>query len=118
VIAEVIAWAESSDLINDEKFAQLWIVDRLMRKPKSKRALGMELREKGVSEEIIAKTLAESAIDEGAIIKKLAKERLQRYSADDKQNQYRKTVAFLSHRGFSFHQIQEVMEELFPGEQR
>ena len=111
-IAEVLSYAESHDLIDDEKFAKLWVSDRIALKPKSKRALRAELREKGISDEIIAKVLAEFTLDERALLRKLAQERWKRLRAEDPQSRYRKTIAFLSRRGFPISEAQEVLEEM------
>lgn len=112
VIAEVLSYAESCDLIDDENFAKLWISDRMARKPKGKRALIRELREKGVADEIIVKALKEVCPDERALLRELAQERWERLSAEDPQSRYRKTIAFLSRRGFPISEAQEVLEEM------
>lgn len=104
--------AESRDLIDDEKFAKLWVSDRLARKPKGKRALRAELRAKGVADEIITRALAEADLDERTLLRELAQERWRRLGKEDLQSRYRKTAAFLSRRGFSMSDVQEVLEEM------
>lgn len=112
IIAEVIIWAEEAGLIDDYRFAKLWIADRLERKPKGKIALRRELWEKGVESETIEEALAQFGIDERVMIRELAEKRLQRYRGEERHNQYRKTLAFLSRRGFSLSEAREVLKEL------
>ncbi len=112
IVSDVLSYAESCDLIDDEKFAKLWVSDRMARKPKSRRALGAELREKGIADEIIAKAVAEVCPDERALIRQLAQERWQRLGEEDSKGRYRKTAAYLCRRGFSMSDAQEVLAEL------
>jgi len=114
----VLSYAEGHDLIDDEKFAKLWISDRLACKPKSKRALRQELQTKGIAKELIEQALAEAKIDEKALMRGLAQARLKAYSNEAPASQYRKTVAFLIHRGFSPQDAREIVQELIPEPQQ
>lgn len=112
IVSDVLSYAESRDLIDDEKFAKLWVWERLARKPKSRRALRAELREKGVADEIITEVLAGVDLDESALIRELAQQRWQRLGEEDLKSRYRKTAAYLCRRGFSMSDAQEVLEEM------
>ena len=113
VIEQVIEMAEASGLLDDEAFAKLWIEGRSLTKPKGRRALEHELREKGIDREIIAKLLNESLVDEYATARQLVKERLGRYPQVSSEDRHRKLVGFLRRRGFSFDLINKVLKELF-----
>jgi regulatory protein len=54
----VIARLRESGLLNDQQFAETWIENRAAIRPRSKRALRMELAQKGIDETIIKETLA------------------------------------------------------------
>lgn len=118
IISDVLSYAESYDLIDDEKFARLWVSDRLARKPKGKIALRQELQAKGISKELIEQALAQAKIDEKALMRELAQARLQAYRHEAPATQYHKTVAFLIRRGFSPHDAQEIVQELIPEPQQ
>lgn len=110
-IESAIQKAESADLINDARFAKLWIQDRLARKPKSRRALTRELQSKGLSAEDIEGALACIELDEEALAQRLVHERLPRYSRDDPAERARKLTYFLRRRGFSYGVIGRVLKE-------
>ncbi len=111
VIEITIQQAESSGLINDARFAKLWIEDRLARRPKSRRALQRELHAKGIDPEHIEKTLARVELDEEALAKRLIAERLARLRSVDRETRQRRLVGFLRRRGFSDWLIQRVLKE-------
>ncbi len=111
VIEITIQKAESSGLLNDARFAKLWIEDRLARRPKSRRALQRELRAKGIDPEHIEKTLARVELDEEALAQQLIDERLARLRSVDHETRRRRLVGFLRRRGFSEQLIRRVLKE-------
>ena len=112
VIQEVLTWAEGSGLIDDEAFARLWVADRLERRPCGRALLRRELREKGVSPEIIEGALEGAELDEETLVRSLAAERLKRYRDGSWEERGRKTLAFLSRRGFPPSLSRKVLREL------
>ena len=99
-------------MIDDEAFAKLWIADRLAHRPRGKAMLRRELREKGVSLDIIERALEQAELDEEALVRSLAAERLQRYGDRSWEERERKTFAFLSRRGFPLALSRKVLQEL------
>jgi len=59
VIAEVVTRLVEEKYLNDDEFAQTWVSNREQLKPKSRRALQYELRQKGVSDSAIENALSE-----------------------------------------------------------
>lgn len=112
IIKEVLTWAQDVGMIDDQVFARLWIADRLERRPCGTSLLRHELREKGVSPDIIERALEQAELDEEALVRSLAKERLERYRDLSPEEQERKTIAFLSRRGFSPALSRRVLREL------
>lgn len=111
-IGEVLAWAEGRGMIDDEAFARLWIADRLERRPRGASLLRRELREKGVPQEIIDRALEQADLDEEALAHSLAAERLERYHDMPSEERGRRTLAFLSRRGFPPSLSRKVLREL------
>ena len=64
VTDKVVDRLTKANLLNDEEFAMAWVRDRLLLKPKSKRALSMELAQKGINRTIADKVLSE--MEEGS----------------------------------------------------
>jgi regulatory protein len=97
--------------INDRLFAHKYISDRLKLKPKSKKAMAMELKRKGVDEEIIEETLDEFELDESLIAYRVARKKFGKYDISDPKVQ-RKIFSFLSFRGFSGSTIRAVINQM------
>lgn len=112
VIEQTITWALSSDLLDDAKFAQLWVHDRLDRRSLGVQRLKMELRSKGVSENDIDNALATVETDEQEMIRQLIEQRLPFYRGLDDEKRQRRMVSFLVNRGFSYGDIFAVLKTL------
>ncbi len=82
------------ELIDDEKFAKIWIENRNEFRPKSKRILKQELQIKGIDREIIENTLAEIDIDENKIALNMLKKK--------KYTDEKKMIGYLVRNGFDF----------------
>lgn len=98
------------DLIDDEKFSRWWIEQRSAFKPRGKRALEAELRQKGIDKNIINSTLAESEIDESLSAKKLLIKNQYKWKKDDPKKQKEKAFAFLARKGFGYDTIKNVIQ--------
>lgn len=112
VIEAVMGQAEQQGWLNDALFARLWLEDRLMRKPKSRRALEGELSAKGIERAQMERAFACVPIDEEALAERLARERLPRYANDDRHRRARKLAGFLQRRGFASHVIYRVLKKI------
>lgn len=110
VIEHTIAWAHSSGLLNDAKFAQLWVNDQV-RRPRGARQLRWELKNKGVSEEDIDNALSKAELDERELIRGLVEKRLALYRGQPWESQQRKLATYLAHRGFAMQDIAAVLKE-------
>ena len=63
---EVLVFLEKYGYADDREYCRRYIRERLRLKPKSGYALGLELRQRGVSSRIIEEVLAETEIDEAS----------------------------------------------------
>jgi len=102
-IEETIQKGEAAGLLDDRLFAKLWVEDRLLYHPLSRRAITQELAEKGIAPEIANEILGERypPEKEKEIALKLAQTRLARYENLDRDRRIRRTVVFLTRRGFN-----------------
>lgn len=112
VIQGVLVWAEDTGLIDDQAFARLWIADRLERRPCGVLMLRRELREKGVSPDVIEGALNQAGVDEEALARRLARGRLKLHHDRPPQEQERRTFTFLRRRGFPPELSRRVLREL------
>lgn len=111
VIAEVIGRLEQSQYLDDEAFARFWVEDREQFKPRSQYALRYELRQKGVSDEIIQRALHELD-DETAAWQAIAG-RLARWANLPRDEFRQKVAAYLSRRGFDYGAISATLKKAY-----
>lgn len=93
--------------VDDLKFAKLWVENRRLLRPTSRRRLIQELRQKRVSQEVIDAVLEEDQADEQSVLRELVdKKRRQPKYQDDL-----KLMQFLARQGFSYGDIKSVLQE-------
>ena len=91
-------------LINDEKFARAWAETRKKNKGISKRRLELELRTKGISNDLIVTALENSCRNDIEEIRKIVLRKKSKWSKDKMAN-------YLAQAGFDFDDIQSVLCE-------
>lgn len=96
-------------LIDDQKFAQWWVEQRMSFRPKSLRVLKLELREKGIDRSAIEDALSEVNIDEDKIAKELLEKKKYRWEKLPKLERKKKMSEFLARRGFGWSVIKEIV---------
>jgi regulatory protein len=96
--------------INDEEFARAFVQSRIKARPKGKRLLAQELRQKGIGKEIIEKTLEEVALPEIELAQKAIEKKLKKILALPLQDAKVKIASFLARRGFSWDTIKELID--------
>ena len=104
-IAPALSRLEDLGYLNDREFARMWVANRSRSKPKGAFALTGELREKGVSEDIIREAVG--GINETEVAWKAAAARIPRLTPagrtdEDRSAFEKKLLGFLSRRGFSW----------------
>lgn len=105
IIEKIINKLLEQKFLDDEKFARSWVLSRARTKPKGKTVLKMELRQKGISQEIIEKVLSEESDDipdELAQAKKIIKRHMEKLAGFPRQAVYQKVGAFLMRRGYNW----------------
>ena len=111
VVERVIARLEAVELLNDATFARYWVEQRETFKPRSKMALQMELRQKGIERELIETAVSE--VDELAAATQAAQAKVRRWQNLPKLDFRKKLGGFLQRRGFGYDIIREVSEALW-----
>ncbi len=103
-VEEVLHKAERAGLLDDDVFARLWVEDRLLHHPLSRRAVRLELTDKGIDPQIITATIEHLYPEEKerSIAVQLARARFARYRGVNRDRRMQRTVSFLTRRGFSF----------------
>lgn len=111
VIEETIERLRKAGLANDNEFAQAWVENRNTFRPRSRRALAMELRQKGLDDETVHSAI--SGVDENALAYEAAQKRLGRLNGLE-WNEFRKKLSeFLARRGFPYSVIAPIVKNLW-----
>jgi regulatory protein len=107
-VRRVVEWG----YLNDERFAEAWVEQRQAGKPRSRRALAHELREKGVDRAIIETAIDEAEIDEVADARRLAADKWRKDAELEPDKRRQRTAAFLARRGYGWDVAKQVLDEL------
>jgi regulatory protein len=119
VIDKVIQKLKEQGFINDEEFTKWWIEQRTKVRPKAIRVITLELKQKGISNEIIESLLSkdvpleEQVSNDLELANKLIEKRIERLRNSSKQEIYQKLGSYLSRRGFDWETIKQSIDELF-----
>ena len=111
VVEQVISRLLTLGYLNDKRFADQFIESRIRFKPKSRFALGYELKAKGIDESL-AQTLLEEYDDLDLALKAVAAKQDQWRRLDPETCQ-KKVMNYLRYRGFDYGICRAVWEKLF-----
>lgn len=120
----IIEFAKGNNLLNDKLFAEEFIKDRMRNKPKSRYLIEAELKQKGISREIIDEIFGNGdgemrnekgemrrdefvMLSDEELIVQLCKKKygVEKISGDD-----RKKIAFFQRKGFSWEVISSIID--------
>jgi regulatory protein len=91
---------KESRLINDVQFAQAWVDNRAELRPRSLRALGYELHQRGVDNDVIQETL--SSLDNETLAYQAAQKRARKFENLEWKDFRLKMLRYLAQRGFTY----------------
>lgn len=97
------------DMIDDYKFSQWWIEQRTNFRPKGKRVLEMELRQKGIKKEIVNKVLSQFSLDEEKLAKNLLIKNTYKWEKFEDKKRYQKMSEFLLRKGFPWEIVKKLV---------
>jgi regulatory protein len=112
LIDETVNRLQSAGLVNDEAFARAWVENRNTFRPRGKPALRMELRRKGLSDEIIQSVL-DTHVHEESLAFEAARKYVRRLVGLEWPEFRQKLGGFLTRRGFSYATIAPVVSEVW-----
>ena len=111
IIEETLEKLRHSRLADDGQFAQMWVENRSTFRPRSKRALTIELKQKGLEEPAIRSAL--EAVDDEAMAYEAAVKRVRRLEGLEWPDFRKKLSEFLARRGFSYSVIAPVVTKVW-----
>lgn len=111
IIEQTLERLRQDRLANDHQFARAWVENRSAFRPRSRRLMAMELRQKGLNEEAVS--AAVGSVDDEALAYDAAQKKVTRYKGLE-WNEFRKKLSdFLARRGFSYSVIAPVVTRMW-----
>ena len=111
VIEMTLERLREGGLANDNQFARAWVENRTTFRPRSRRLMAMELRQKGLNEEAVSSAVEN--VDDEALAYEAAQKRAVRFKGLE-WNEFRKKLSdFLARRGFSYSVIAPVITRIW-----
>lgn len=110
-VEKTITKLKEQELIDDYAFAQFWKDNRSSFKPKSKRLIAKELKDKRVTREIVERVTQD--IDDESNAYKLGYSRMHTLAKLDYPDFHRRLVNYLGYRGFSYEVIRRTIAILW-----
>lgn len=98
------------ELLDDTEFAKWWVDQRITFRPRGKRALMAELRQKGIDRYIVDEVLSMVKIDEKKMAKKLLERRKYKWEKLGKLEARKKKSEFLARKGFGWEIIKQLVK--------
>lgn len=114
VIDQIIVKLREHAFVNDKEFAKSWIESRMRFKPRGIRVIKMELKQKGISQEIIDSQISKlrSSVSNEEMIQKLIQKKITRYKQLPPMEMKQKLFQFLSSKGFEYDDIKDALKDV------
>ena len=117
VAEQVLDRLEDVSLIDDETYAAMWVRSRHSSRGLSRRALGQELRQRGVAEAYVEQALDDISVDdEYTAARKLVDKKLPSTRSLGIETRMRRLVAMLGRKGYSGGVAMRVVREALADE--
>jgi len=111
VIEQTLERLRQDGLANDNQFARAWVENRTTFRPRSRRLMAMELRQKGLADEAVSSAV--KSLDDQALAYEAAQKRATRFKGLE-WNEFRKKLSdFLARRGFSYSVIAPIVTRIW-----
>jgi regulatory protein len=111
VIEQTLERLRQDGLANDDQFAQAWVENRTTFRPRSRRMMAMELKQKGLADEAIQSAVQN--VDDEASAYEAARKRAARFKGLEWNDFRKKLSEFLARRGYSYSVIAPVVTRIW-----
>jgi len=103
---------ERVGLVDDRKFARLFLESRARRRPRSYSVLRSELRSRGVAPEVVEEAVAEmqAEVSEAEMARRALGSRMERMRGVSPEGRRARAERFLAGKGFSRSVIEEILQ--------
>ena len=112
-ITQVNARLHDQGYLNDQRFAEDWISNRVAFRPRSGKQIRFELLRKGIDRETADEALVNAQLDEDALALEAGHKLAGRYARLDQKEFMLKLGAALARRGFNFEAAKAASKQLW-----
>lgn len=115
LLSQVLNRLKTQKFLNDFEFARWWKGQRNRFRPKSDLIIKMELRQKGVAQEMIDLVFAEEdeeSVSDSEKARTLVSKRFDKVKDLSRHEQYQKLGAYLARRGFSWEVARRAIDDI------
>lgn len=118
IIEKIITKLTEQKFLNDFEFAKQWVESRMRFRPRSQKLLAFELKQKGISQDIIEQifNFQFSTFSEKEQIQKLIEKKIEKYKGLPRQEIFQKLSGFLARRGFDYNTIKISIDDILKKE--
>lgn len=113
VANQVLERLRQEGYIDDVRFSQDWVENRVTFRPRSQNLLRSELRQKGVTESIIQSTLSNAGLEDYPLALKAGLKVANRYIMSGYEGFQKKMSGYLMRRGFNYDVTHQVIETIW-----
>ncbi len=111
VIEETLGRLRKDGLANDDQFARAWVENRSTFRPRSRRMMALELRQKGLDDEAMQSALED--VDDEALAYEAAQKRAPKLKSLEWSEFRKKLSDFLARRGFPYSVVASVVPRVW-----
>ena len=108
IISQVITKLKEQKFLNDYEFTKQWVESRMRFRPRSKKLLSFELKQKGISQDII-NNITQDDLEQA---KKIVEQKIVKYKGLPKQKVFQKLGGFLARRGYDYDTIKTSIDDI------
>ena len=102
--------------VDDADFARYWVENRERHKPRGRRLLEQELRQKGVDREVVRETIEAAELDEAAAALEVGRAKLRSYAGLEPPVVRRRLGGYLARRGYDGETVRRALDRLLGDE--
>ena len=110
-VTSVVSSLRRNNIIDDRKFAKLWVESRMRTNPKGRILLRKELAQKGISAEVIDEVLTGNKETEEGLAREIAQQKRKRLKNLPKEKARKKLFDSLARKGFDFDIINSILSD-------
>lgn len=114
IIELIISKLKEQKFLDDKEFSKWWIEQRSLLNLKPKRIIRMELRQKGIDNEVIDELLnkVDDVIDDLTKAKRIVEKKLNKYKDFEGFEKRTRLGRFLASKGFDYDTIKEALKDI------